>query len=211
MKLRNTFARCSIAAALALSAAVLSAQDNPPAPASGSTPPAGGAVAGAPGQGRTGRGNFDPAEFQKRMMDGIKDRLGFKDDAEWTAVQPLVQKVTDLRRETMTSGMGSMFRFSRRSTTGGATTGGTTNAPQGGDRGSDRRPSSFFGTPSPEAEALQKTIDDTAPAAQVKDALEKYRASKKDKEAKLVAAQDDLRKVLTVRQEALATLMGLLP
>jgi hypothetical protein len=132
-------------------------------------------------------------------MDGVKDRLGFKDEAEWVAVQPLVQKVMDLRRETLTSGMSSLFR--RHSNE-------SSSAPQSG---AERRPSSFFGAPSPEAEALQKAIDDNAPAAQIKAALEKFRASKKDKEAKLTVAQEDLRKVLTAKQEALATLISLLP
>jgi len=40
--------------------------------------------------------------------------------------------------------------------------------------------------------------------------LAKYQASVKDKETKYLAAQADLRKVLTVRQEAQATLVGLL-
>lgn len=177
--------------ALALTLNSVLAQDAPSSP-----PPA---PAPAPstegGEGRRGRGSFDPAEFQKRMMDGIKDRLGFKDDTEWTAVQPLVQKVMDLRRESMTSGMSAMFR--RRSS-------------EGGQSNSDRPRNPWF-TPSPEAEALQKALDDNAPAAQVKVALEKYRASKKDKETKLATAQEDLRKVLTVKQEAQATLMGLLP
>ncbi len=68
----------------------------------------------------------------------------------------------------------------------------------------------FGGTPSPEAEALQKAIDDNAPAAQIKDLLAKYQASQKDKQAKLATAQDDLRAVLTTKQEAQATLLGLL-
>ena len=64
--------------------------------------------------------------------------------------------------------------------------------------------------PSPEAEALQKAIDDNAPTAQVKAMLEKYRAARKEKEGKLAQAQEDLRKILTSRQEAQAALMGLL-
>ena len=67
-----------------------------------------------------------------------------------------------------------------------------------------------FGQPSPEAEALQKAIDDNAPKAQIKAALAKYQASQKAKQAKLVQAQENLRKVLTTKQEAQATLLGLL-
>ena len=62
----------------------------------------------------------------------------------------------------------------------------------------------------PEAEALQKAIDDNSPAAQIKAALTRYEASQKAKQAKLEQAQAGLRKVLTVKQEAQATLLGLL-
>jgi hypothetical protein len=58
---------------------------------------------------------------------------------------------------------------------------------------------------------LQKAIDDNAPAPQIKDALAKYRAARKDKQAKLAAAQANLKSVLTAKQEAHAVLMGLLP
>ena len=57
---------------------------------------------------------------------------------------------------------------------------------------------------------MQKAIDSNAPTGQIKAALEKYRAAHKDKEAKLAQTQEDLRKVLTVRQEAQAVLLGLL-
>lgn len=145
------------------------------------------------GQGRRGRGNFDPAEFQQRMMDNVKERLAFTNDTEWAVVQPLVQKVFDTRRDVGFAGMG-LLRAGR----GG---------PGGG--GDNQRRNAFNQQP-PEAEALQKALDDKAPAAQVKAALEKYRAVHKDKQAKLEQAQQDLRKVLTTRQEAQAVLLGLL-
>jgi hypothetical protein len=197
MKFNNLVVLCGIAAALALGSSTLKAQDkdNPPPPR-----PPGGDRGGDKGGDRGKRGNFDPAEIQKRIMEGVKERLGFKDEAEWTAVQPLVQKVFDLRRETLASGF-SGFRFSSRSGSDGKSS----------SRSSSEGSRSPWFTPSPEAEALQKAIDDNAPAAQVKAALEKFRATKKDKEAQLAAAQEDLRKVFTARQEAQATLMGLLP
>jgi len=40
--------------------------------------------------------------------------------------------------------------------------------------------------------------------------LDKYVASRKAKQAQLEKAQEDLRKILTSRQEAIATLNGLL-
>jgi len=150
------------------------------------------------GGGRGGR-NFDPAQMQQRMMERYKEILEVTDDSEWKAMQPLVQKVMDLRRESF-SGMGrGMFGRGPR----GGSSGQATN------QGQQRRPS-FFGTPSPEAEALQKAIDSKASKAEMKAALEKYLASRKAKQAELQQAQDDLRKVLTTRQEAIATLNGLL-
>jgi hypothetical protein len=155
---------------------------------------------GGPGGGGRNRGNFDPAQFQQRMLERYKDTLEVTDDAEWKAMQPLVQKVMDLRRESM-SGMGrGMFG-------GGRNRGGDNG--QSGDQGKQRR-GGFFGTPSPEAEALQKAIDSKASKAEMKAALEKYVASRKTNQAALEQAQADLRKVLTTRQEAIATLNGLL-
>jgi hypothetical protein len=149
------------------------------------------------GGGRGGRGNFDPAQFQQRMMENARERLGFTNDTDWNAVQPLVQKVMDARRDVGFPGRGmGMGRGGRRGDVAGP------NADQGARRG-------FMGQPSPEAEALQKAIDANAPTAQIKAALDKYRASQKDKQAKLAQAQENLRKVLSLKQEAQAELLGL--
>lgn len=147
-----------------------------------------------------GRGNFDPAQFQQRIMDNIKDQLGYTNDTDWNAVQPLIQKVMDARRD-VGNGMGMRMMFGRNRGNRG-----------GNDNGNNdrRRGGMFGGTPSPEAEALQQAIDSNAPTAQIKDALAKYEASQKVKQAKLEQAQKNLRAVLTVKQEAQATLLGLL-
>src|SRR5664279_6647823 len=63
---------------------------------------------GPGGGGRPGRGNFDPAQMQQRMMDRYKEVLEVTDDAEWKAMQPLVQKVMDARRDSF-GGMGRGF------------------------------------------------------------------------------------------------------
>jgi hypothetical protein len=77
----------------------------------------------------------------------------------------------------------------------------------GGDQGGRPR---GFGPSSPEQDALQKAVDADAPAGQIKDLLAKYQAAEKAKQDKLDKAQADLRAVLTVKQEATATLIGLL-
>ncbi|MGA2658481.1 MAG: hypothetical protein ABSH34_13330, partial [Verrucomicrobiota bacterium] len=66
------------------------------------------------------------------------------------------------------------------------------------------------GEPSPEAEALRKAVDAKASTGEIKAALAKYVESRKVKAEQLKTAQENLRKVLTARQEAIATLRGLL-
>ena len=67
----------------------------------------------------------------------------------------------------------------------------------------------MFGQTSSEQQALEKALEDNAPAAQIKDLLAKYKASQKTKQAKLEAAQADLKAILTSKQEAQAYLLGL--
>lgn len=154
---------------------------------------------GAPPGGRPGRGNFDPAQFQQRMMERTREMLEVTNDEEWKAIQPRVQKVRDLQREAFSGlGRGMMGRGPRP---------GDGAAPS--DPGAARR-GGFFGAPSPEAEALQKAIDAKAPKAELKAALEKYAASRKAKQAEMEKAQAALRELLTPRQEAIAVLNGLL-
>ncbi len=181
MKMKQTLAAAIIAVGLGLGTGKVLAQPD----------------GGPPGGGRGPRGNFDPAQFQQRMMERYREVLEVKDDAEWSALQPLVQKVMEARRESF-SGMGRGM-FGRR--------GGDNNQP--GDQSGSRR-GGFFGAPSPEAEALQKAIDAKAPKAEIKAALERYATARKAKQAELEKVQADLRKVLTTRQEAIATLNGLL-
>ena len=199
MKLNRFITLCAVTAALALSVGNIFAQDNGGAP-----PPGGGDQQGQGGGQRRNRqgggpggGNWDPAQMQQRMMDGIKDRLEFTNDTDWSAVQPLVQKVLDARRDVgMGGGMRALF-------------GGGRN--RGGDQGGGNRPrgGGMFGQPSPEEESLNKALEDNAPAAQIKDLLAKYKASKAAKQAKLEAAQDALKAVLTSKQEAQAYLIDL--
>jgi hypothetical protein len=131
-------------------------------------------------------GGFDPAQFQQRMMEQTRQSLNLTNAEEWAAIQPLVQKVMDARRAIGGGGMGM---------------------PGPGGPGGRGRPGAQA---SSEQQALQKAIDDSAPVPQIKDALAKCRAARKDKQAKLEAAQTDLMGVLSVTQEAQAVLLGLL-
>ena len=98
--------------------------------------------------------------------------------------------------------MGMAFGFGGR----GGGRGGAGNNEQAGGNNRNR----FGGQPGPELEALEKAIDDKAPADEVKAKLAKFRAARKAKEAALEKAQDELRQALSPRQEAGAVLAGLL-
>ena len=196
MKLNRIITLCAMAATLAISASSLLAQDN------GNNTPGGNQGGNNGGQRRNrqgggpGGGNFDPAAMQQRMLDRVQEQLGFTNDTEWDAVKPLVQKVMDARREVGFGGMRGMF--------GNRNRGGNN-----GDQGGNNNRNNPFGQTSPEQEALQKAIDDNAPAKQIQDLLAKYKATQKVKQAKLEAAQDALKAVLTPKQEAEAYLLSL--
>ncbi len=169
------------AAMLSVSARPLAAQ-TPPAPMGG--------------------GNMDPQQFQQqmqqRMMEFFRDRLAVTNDEEWSVIQGRLQKVVQARMQTFLGGLGGLR---------GMMGGGRGGDPQGGPR----RGFGALAQPSPEAEALQKATE-TANASpdQLKAALARYREERKQKQAELAAAQDQLRQVLSLRQEAVLVSMGLL-
>jgi hypothetical protein len=147
---------------------------------------AGGAGAGG------GRGNFNPEEMQQRMSAMLREQFDVSDDAEWKLISDRITVVTDLRRNTMGGGGG--FAGMR---------GGPAGA-QGGGRGGR-------GGASPEQDALRQAITDKLPEAEIKSRLERLREVRKANEEKLTKAQEELRAVLSLRQEAVAVMAGLLP
>ena len=59
-------------------------------------------------------------------------------------------------------------------------------------------------------QALEKAIDSKASKEELKTAMAKYRAAQSAKQAKLEAAQEELKKVLSTQQEALLLSMGMI-
>lgn len=167
-----------------------------------------------PGQ---GRGNFDPAQMRQQMIERYRERLEITSDDEWKLIQARIEKVSEARRQVgfgggmaMMGGMGG-GRGNRPGANATAPQGGTPPPAAAGDQGGRRGNRGGFGAdPSPEAEALQKAIDGKASAEELKTKLAAFREARKAKEAALEKAQQELRAVLTVRQEAAAVLFGLL-
>lgn len=143
----------------------------------------------------SGRRNMSPQDMQARMMTAMRERFGVTDDEEWNLISARIQKVSELRRS---AGGGA-----------GGFTGFRGGSPGGADT-SNRGGRSTRGG-SPEVEALQAAINDKLPDAEIKSRLERLRDSRKSTEANLLKAQEELRAVLSVRQEAAAVIFGFLP
>jgi hypothetical protein len=135
-----------------------------------------------------GGGGFDPSQFRQRMMDNIKEQMGAKDD-EWKVIEPKLTKVVDL---SFASRMGRGMGFGR-----------------GGNNGGGNRPTA---TDSPVGKAMQdlrETLDNKdASADDIAKKLTALRDAREKSHAELVAAQKDLKEVLTQRQEAVLVMMG---
>ena len=183
MKLNRIITVCAAAAALILSLGSAVAQQDNGNGGNANANDNGGQRRQRFGGGGFGGGNFDPAQFQQRILDRLRTDMNFTNDSDWTAVEPLVQKVVETRMAARAGGFGGR---------------GGRGGPGGGG----------FGPAYPERDALQKALEDNAPAGQIKDLMAKYKAAQKDKQAKFVAAQEELRKVLTVQQEAQLTIGG---
>ena len=136
---------------------------------------------------------FDRAQFRERALTRYREQLDVKSDEDWKKLEPLVAKVMDAR-----TAVG--FGFGGR---GGGGRGG-----RGGGEG-DQANRNRFGGQSPEEQALDKAIEAKAPADEIKTKLAAVRESRKAKDAALEKAQEDLRKVLSPKQEAAAVLARL--
>jgi hypothetical protein len=157
-----------------------------------------------------GRGNFDPAQMRERMLNGLREPMDVKDDAEWKVIADALGKVMDAQQAVNAGrvrGMGGGGQ--RRNRDNGGDNGGN-NGDQGGQNRRRGGAGGFGGTPSPEAEALQKAIEAKAPSDEIKSKLAVLREANKASEAKLEQSQADLKKLLTSRQEAVVVLAGYL-
>lgn len=166
---------------------------------------------------RGGGGNFDPAQFRQMQLDNDKTALEVTDDSEWNVLSAAIGKVMDAQQtvasSTIRGGRGGRNRNQNGGggaggAGGGQAGGGANGGGGGGNQGGGR--GGFGGNQAPEIQALQDAVDNKAPADEIKQKLAKVRDVQKANEAKLEAAQADLLKLLTPRQEATAVLLGLL-
>jgi outer membrane murein-binding lipoprotein Lpp len=203
MKTKSTLLLTALS--MAASVFVVSAQDAPP------PPPAGGP--GGPGG----------QDFRQRMADRLKTALKASDE-EWAVIQPLMEKIQTKAREAGEGGRGGMGgpggggRGQRGGGPGGpggpggGGPGGPGGGPggQGGGRG-QRGGGQMGGGATAEAQALRTTLqNENAAPAELQAKLSALREQRKKAQAELTQAREDLRKVLTLRQEATLVLMNVL-
>jgi len=169
-------------------------------------PPAGGGQGGPGGPGGPG-GRFDPAQMRQMMAQRMKEQLGADDEA-WKVLEPRLTKVMDLNRQAQGGGRGGMFGMM-----GGPR--GQRGGNDAGDQGARRGPQQDPATMSPvdkASEQLRTTLDNqSAPPEEIKKNLTALREAREKAKQELATAQQELKKILTVRQEAQLVMMGQLP
>lgn len=161
-----------------------------------------GGQGGGPGG---GPGGFDPAQMRQRMAERMKETLGV-DDQAWKVMEPRLMKVMELSRQANAGGRGMMFGMFGRGRGG---PGGP-----GGDQGpqADRRGRG----PQGEQTALEKAMtqlrttleNQSATPEEIKTQLTAVRSAREKARQELAVAQQELKKILTVRQEAMLVEMG---
>jgi hypothetical protein len=166
-------------------------------------PPAGG---GQGGPGGPGGGRFDPAQMRQMMTQRMKEQLGVDDEA-WKVMEPRLMKVMELNRQTAGGpGRGGMFFGGRRGQDGNQN-----------DRGPRDRQNAQGRPPEQQtavdkaAEQLRTTLDNQSAAPEeIKKQLTALRDAREKAKLELATAQQELRQILTLRQEAQLVMMGLL-
>ena len=158
----------------------------------GQAQPGGNQPGGNGGPPGGGRGNFDPAQFRQRMMDRLKEQLGASDD-EMQALAPKIEKVMQLQRDAGGGGMRGMF---------GRRGGGPGGPPGGTAQESPVRQ---------KAAELREVLDNKdAKPDEIKAKLDALRAARAQAKQDLAAAQQELKGLLTQRQEAVLVEFGML-
>jgi len=184
------------AVALAGAATTSFAQNAPPAGGNGGNGANG-------GQGGRGGNRRDPAQMRQERNDRMKELLGASDE-EWKLLQPQIEKVQTLQRSASSrSGFGLLFNNGNNGDNGGRGGRGF----RGGQQPDNTPPSAVEEKSKELAAAIQNK--DTKPE-EYKAKLAAFREARNQAKANLTKAQESLREVVTVRQEAVLVELGLL-
>ena len=160
---------------------------------------------GADRGGRT-RGNFDPAQFRAQMMERLKTQLGASDD-EWKVLEPKVTKVMDAARAS-SSGRGG---FGGPGGPGGDRGGRTRGGDNGGTNGGTPAPTTPTSAVAQAAQELRTVVENkSSTPEECSQKLAAYRAAREKAKGDVMAAQKELKELLTPKQEAILVSSGTL-
>lgn len=141
-------------------------------------------------------GNMEPNKLGQVGMPSILERIRglfeISDDDEWALVKSRIEAVLRSKREVAAGEMNVMSLMMRSESKSGS------------------RAQLAGRLRTPEQRVLQKAIESEASPDELKKALGNFNNHRDKKRLKLEEAQQNLREVLTVRQEAIATVSGLL-
>jgi hypothetical protein len=146
--------------------------------------------------GNNNGGNFDPAAMRERYMTQLKEQLGSPDE-EWKLLQPKLDKVLTVQRETRTRG-----NF------GGGRTRGGNNQDANATPAAPAQPQSAVAAASDD---LRKAVADKGTSPEdLSKKIAALREAKEKAKNDLAAAQKELRELLSARQEAVLITNGIL-
>jgi uncharacterized protein (DUF169 family) len=152
---------------------------------------AGAAISQERGERRGGR-RFDPERMRQRMMERLREQLGAS-EKDWTVLGPRVEKVMELSRQTRAGAMRFMFRG------------------RGGRRGVGEEEGRDLSPVRQAALDLHEAVEEEeTSAAEIKQKLTTLREARERVKADLEKAREELREVVTLKQEAQLMLMGML-
>jgi hypothetical protein len=155
----------------------------------------------------------DPQQFRQQMQDRMREAMGATPD-EWALLQPKIEKIQQLQRAASAGRGGMALLYGNRNNTTDP------NATPGGGRGNrGNRGAGGTGTtgndpPSPvatKAQELQTTLQNKdTPPDELKQKLSELRQARTKAKADLGKAQEELREIVTVRQESVLVTIGIL-
>lgn len=126
----------------------------------------------------------DQAGPNSRTMTKMRERMEIKDDAEWQVIYERIARVEEAKRGLNLNSRPAPNPNAEKARRGNSAT--------------------------PERDALREALSDKLPDAEVKARLAQAHRVYLQREQALTLAQADLRAVLTVQQEAVAVLFGIL-
>lgn len=155
------------------------------------------------------RGGFNPEEMRARMAESLRTLLEVKNEDEWKLISARLEKVREARDKVRSFSGDFRLLFSMGREGGGDQNRGGGDQGRGGP-GGGRGPGGFGSTPNPDSEAFSKAVQNKAPTDELKQRMARYRDARKAAEAEYDKVSEELRQLLTVRQEAALVAIGTL-